>query len=236
MLAISATFQVPKGKFDNICETPVTPFRNGAVELDAPNGVAAPYLAIAQGKAPAIGYAQKPPQGYSIVLSGNSFRMNKAIVPKSLLLQKGEYGEKNQPFPLEPHPRMAAGVRGGDGFLYVLYIEGRTGASAGVTLPVLAELLRECGVTDAVNFDGGGTAQLAYNPHAFPGASSLKPIDVSQLCRPSEHPRVRSAWTPEPLSKPFMSPPIDNCRTKAEACVAGHEHRPLSVSYGFDPR
>ncbi len=62
-----------------------------------------------------------------------------------------------QPKPQEPrHPRTAIGFD--DQQLVAVTVDGRrTGYAAGMTLPELAELMREFGCREALNLDGGGS-------------------------------------------------------------------------------
>jgi exopolysaccharide biosynthesis protein len=66
-------------------------------------------------------------------------------------------------FSLRRHPRTAVGVRG-DGRLMFVVVDGRQpGRSVGMTLPELAELLRERGARDAYNLDGGGSSTMVVD-------------------------------------------------------------------------
>lgn len=56
------------------------------------------------------------------------------------------------------HPRSAFG-RSGE-VVYLLVVDGRSSLSRGATLLELATMLRELGVRDAINFDGGGSSTL----------------------------------------------------------------------------
>ncbi len=55
------------------------------------------------------------------------------------------------------HPRTAAGIDD-DGNLLLLVVDGRQGASRGVTLQELAGLMLEFDAEDALNLDGGGSS------------------------------------------------------------------------------
>ena len=57
------------------------------------------------------------------------------------------------------HPRTAIGYRE-DGKLILLVVDGRQEASAGVTLPELAEIMQSLGAVEALNLDGGGSGPL----------------------------------------------------------------------------
>jgi len=60
---------------------------------------------------------------------------------------------------LDIHPRTAAGI-GENGELFILVVDGRQGASRGVSLTELAAIMRAFGVRDALNLDGGGSSTL----------------------------------------------------------------------------
>ncbi|MGD6742596.1 phosphodiester glycosidase family protein [Streptomyces sp. BH106] len=57
-------------------------------------------------------------------------------------------------------PRTLAGVRA-DGSLLLVVIDGRTGSSAGATLPEAASLMSGLGARSAMNLDGGGSSTMA---------------------------------------------------------------------------
>lgn len=57
------------------------------------------------------------------------------------------------------HPRTAAG-RTVDGQLIILVVDGRQRESRGVSLEELAGIMRDLGVVDALNLDGGGSSAL----------------------------------------------------------------------------
>ncbi|MDR0452157.1 MAG: phosphodiester glycosidase family protein, partial [Treponema sp.] len=59
------------------------------------------------------------------------------------------------------HPRSAAGLSAGGDILYLLAVDGRRPASAGVTEAELALILKQLGAYDGLNFDGGGSTSLA---------------------------------------------------------------------------
>lgn len=68
-------------------------------------------------------------------------------------------------------PRTALGMKK-DGTLLVLVVDGRNGASSGLTLEELAQYFLRLGARDAVNFDGGG--------------SSIMVVDKSIVNKPSD--------------------------------------------------
>ncbi|MGA0920205.1 MAG: phosphodiester glycosidase family protein [Gemmatimonadaceae bacterium] len=58
------------------------------------------------------------------------------------------------------HPRSAIGTSEGGRILWLIAVDGRQTASAGMTLVELAELMRELGITEGLNLDGGGSTAL----------------------------------------------------------------------------
>lgn len=58
------------------------------------------------------------------------------------------------------HPRTGIGFSRDSTRLYLVTVDGRQAASAGMTLVEFAALMRELGAWDALNFDGGGSTTL----------------------------------------------------------------------------
>lgn len=71
-------------------------------------------------------------------------------------------------------PRSAVGVSRGGRHMWLLTLDGRQSDSVGATLAELASLLREMGVEDAVNLDGGGSSTLVYRE---PGAAEVTVVN-----------------------------------------------------------
>lgn len=72
-------------------------------------------------------------------------------------------------------PRSAAGTTiNGDTLVFVV-VDGRQASSAGMTLQELATLMQEFGVTDALQFDSGGSATFFFN-----GTTRNKPSDGTE--------------------------------------------------------
>lgn len=59
-------------------------------------------------------------------------------------------------------PRTAIGLKQ-DGTLLMLVIDGRSSASAGMTLAELAQYFLKLGAVSAVNYDGGGSSEMVIN-------------------------------------------------------------------------
>lgn len=58
------------------------------------------------------------------------------------------------------HPRSAIGFSRDSSTLVMASVDGRQAASVGVTIVELAELMKEFGAWDALNFDGGGSTTM----------------------------------------------------------------------------
>ena len=58
------------------------------------------------------------------------------------------------------HPRTAIGFSRDSSSLLLLVVDGRSASSVGMTLFELAELMRELGAWQALNFDGGGSTTM----------------------------------------------------------------------------
>lgn len=78
----------------------------------------------------------------------------------------------------ERQPRTVAGIKE-DGSLLLAVFDGRTSASAGVTLREVAMLLRELGAVDAMNLDGGGSSTMVVRDRLF-----NRPSDVGRSGTP----------------------------------------------------
>ena len=90
-------------------------------------------------------------------------------------------GKPASPLDRTPAPRTAAGIARQGHRLLLVTVDGRSDVSAGIGLPDFAGLLRELGVTDAVNVDGGGSTTLVARD---PGQSRVtvrnRPSDGSE--------------------------------------------------------
>jgi hypothetical protein len=80
----------------------------------------------------------------------------------------------------ERAPRSAVGVDSGGRHLWLVTVDGRQSDSVGATVRELASLLREMGVDDAVNLDGGGSSTLVYRAPGAPDVTIVNdPSDPS---------------------------------------------------------
>lgn len=94
--------------------------------------------------------------------------------------------------------RLGAGVLA-DGTLLILAVEGASSLTgpigdqpAGCTLLELAELLRDAGAIDALNFDGGGSTQVFRGGGALLGSADARGVDGASFDRPVPV----GAWVP----------------------------------------
>jgi hypothetical protein len=70
----------------------------------------------------------------------------------------------------ERAPRSAVGTSPDGHYMFLLTLDGRQTDSVGATLAELATVLREMGVDDAINLDGGGSSTQVFRA---PGASEV---------------------------------------------------------------
>jgi hypothetical protein len=63
------------------------------------------------------------------------------------------------------HPRTAVGFSRDSTTLFLVVVDGRSTASVGMTLVELADLMKELGAWQALNFDGGGSTTMVVGGH-----------------------------------------------------------------------
>ena len=80
----------------------------------------------------------------------------------------------------ERHPRSAVGQTA-DGRIILLTADGRSRASAGLTTNQLAKAMAHYGAVTAMAFDGGGSAEMAFNGHVLntPSDGHERPLSDS---------------------------------------------------------
>jgi hypothetical protein len=111
--------------------------------------------------------------------SFKKWKMETAVGGGPVLLQNSEIlitNEEERMFAgkaiQDKHPRTAMGYTA-DGNLIILVVQGRTpGIADGVTLPQLAQILKDLGCIEALNLDGGGSSCLLIN-----GKETITPSD-----------------------------------------------------------
>lgn len=93
---------------------------------------------------------------------GPSADVDLGIAGSHQILRDGEVTDMgDDPLATDVHPRTAVGISRDGTELFVLVLDGRSSDSRGMTLPELAELLRDMGAHNALNLDGGGSSAMA---------------------------------------------------------------------------
>ncbi|MEU7817429.1 phosphodiester glycosidase family protein [Pseudonocardia sp. NPDC049154] len=83
-------------------------------------------------------------------------------------------------------PRSGAGVTADGRRMFLVTVDGRQSDSVGATLLQFSNLLRELGLDDAVNLDGGGSSTLAYRDGGAPATTIVNdPSDPSPRLVPN---------------------------------------------------
>lgn len=82
-------------------------------------------------------------------------------------------------------PRTALGITP-DGSIILVVVDGRQTRSKGLTLNELAQLLKEKGAVEALNFDGGGSSTLVVNNRVLnsPSDGNERPVATALLVMP----------------------------------------------------
>ena len=95
---------------------------------------------------------------------GPSADVDAAIAGSNQILTDGEVPAMDSDLATGVHPRTAVGMSRDGTELFVLTIDGRSGASRGMTLPELGEFFQDLGAHNAVNLDGGGSTTMVARP------------------------------------------------------------------------
>lgn len=83
-----------------------------------------------------------------------------AVSGGALLLENGEVPEKFTANITGANPRTAIGTSKDGNTLYLITVDGRQSSSIGMTQTELAEFLKEKGIYNAMNLDGGGSTTM----------------------------------------------------------------------------
>lgn len=83
-----------------------------------------------------------------------------AVSGGALLLENGEIPEKFTANITGANPRTAIGTSKDGNTLYLITVDGRQSSSIGMTQTELAEFLKEKGIYNAMNLDGGGSTTM----------------------------------------------------------------------------
>lgn len=80
-----------------------------------------------------------------------------------IILRGGQWVPSNAKFTNQRHPRTAVGLDASGTQLTLVVVDGRrTNYSVGMTLPELAEQMKQLHCDSAINLDGGGSSTLVY--------------------------------------------------------------------------
>lgn len=111
---------------------------------------------------------------------GEKWQVESAIGGSPLLLRNGEINitDTEELIAVNNESSRARSAIGytGDGKIILLAVEGNNSTGGvGLSLPELAQLLKEMGATDAINLDGGGSTSLIVN-----GETTIEPSSASE--------------------------------------------------------
>ncbi len=81
------------------------------------------------------------------------------------------------------HPRTIAGVTW-DGKIVMLTVDGRSAKSVGASMQEAAKIVRELGLRDAMNLDGGGSTTLAVNGKVANGVRTERAVSDALVWLP----------------------------------------------------
>ncbi len=124
----------------------------------------APHFSVAQSfVAPAIPASASTPARSERMLSPRAVVGGWPVLVRDSvsLATRVDSLERTAPsFSAARHPRSAIGTSDGGRILWLIAVDGRQTTSAGMTLVELADLMRELGITEGLNLDGGGSTAL----------------------------------------------------------------------------
>ena len=240
-LALNGNFIEPEEEYKpGDCQPIIGPLKSDnkvVVGLPSrPDGQGNPALWFDHGYDPEISMLTNPMfQRASNVISGQWRPHINQPVNGSLLINNGVIeADSALPVPDEAAPRTAAGLTRDGNILILIMIEGRMPGVQGITLPVLAQVLKSYGAWNAVNFDGGGSSTIEYIPSEnlpvkeFPGLYHLV-RNAGSVSMKDSNLAVTFMQTDPHL--PFTSTPINIFTSKKGG--NGLFYRPLNVFWGF---
>lgn len=207
LLAINAGFFWMPAHDVPDCQLPPYPYKADSFQRSLPklSGHAPAMLGLTTVGESEISYADNlDADRFNVIVSGDWIRNKDGSVVHRDLLVDGDHESPT----LDLAPRMAVGIQKETGRLIVVMIEGRRLASKGLSLKGLASVMRACGVSDAINLDGGGSATFSYAPDLQPAAvKALKPIALTSVCNADGLTRGGLALkiTQHPLDEPLRS-------------------------------
>lgn len=119
---------------------------------DAPASLRAALLALAPGDPVALEVSLGPGTPWHAV-GGRPIVLEDGVITRA--------ARDSGSFSVTRHPRTAVGLADGGRRVLLVVVDGRQpGWSAGMSLPELAELLRQLGAREGINLDGGGSSAL----------------------------------------------------------------------------
>jgi hypothetical protein len=214
------------------CQFPAEPYKSGDYLRFSQGTVgAAMVLALGRGVEPRIGRADSLDLAhYDVAVSGDWVRSRDGqVVHRPLLLDHGQPSSGK-----ERAARTAIGVNGANGHLIVAMFEGTRDEGGGLSLGALAELLRACGATDAINLDGGGSATFSYVPPI--GQTQETPIrrlSLEAIC--NRDALAENGFDvrvePQPLDRPLRSQAAGSVGALETGLDKGY--RPVLINLGF---
>lgn len=120
-------------------------------------------------------HSQSPPAGCKLV---DAVGAGPRLLPELTSVQEGFVDNTNKRDALgsnQPNARTAVGITR-DGSLVLVMVAQKSSAPAnsGVSLPVLADLMKTLGADQAMNLDGGSSSSLYYKGKTFYGKVDLE--------------------------------------------------------------
>jgi hypothetical protein len=236
LLAINASFFYMPHQGVPECQLAPYPYRSGSFDGSLPplDGASPAVMTLGKGARAQIGYADKIDSSHAeVVVSGDRIGdIDGKTFHRALVLSDGYANPA-----LDLDPRTAVGVQRATGRVVIVMIEGRRDDSAGLSLNGLAALMRACGVTDAINFDGGGSATFSYSPQEEPAAAkSLKTIPLDQVCNADALRRdgLSIDVSQHPLSQPLRSRAPGGPEISTSGFDKGYRRVLTSLGFRFD--
>ena len=120
-------------------------------------------------------HSQSPPAGCQLV---DAIGAGPRLLPELTLVKEGFVDNANKRDALgsnQPNARTAVGItRDGSVVIVMVAQKPLAPANSGISLPVLADLMKTLGADKAMNLDGGSSSSLYYNGKTFYGKVDLE--------------------------------------------------------------
>lgn len=236
LLAINANyFYMPHAGVPE-CQLAPYPYKAGDFDRSLPpfDGASPAVIALGKGARTQIGYADQVDASHAeVVMSGDWIRgADGKMFHRALILSDGHANPAQ-----DLDPRTAVGVQRDTGRLVVVVIEGRRDDTKGLSLNGLATLMRACGVMDAINFDGGGSATFSYSPQEEPlVVKSLKSIPLNEACNAEalRHEGLSIELSQHPLNQPLRSRAPGGPEISTSGFDKGYRRVLTNLGFRFD--